>query len=74
MKRYLTGLLILLPCLLLMSNIVLGSDNTITMSTTTSTENSGLLNILLPEFTSETGIQVKVIAKGTGSAIRWNGR
>ena len=40
------------------------------MSTTTSTENSGLLNVLLPEFAADTGIEVKVIAKGTGAAIR----
>ena len=40
------------------------------MSTTTSTQASGLLDILLPEFTKSTGIKVKVIAKGTGAAIR----
>ncbi len=45
-------------------------DTVLTMSTTTSTQSSGLLNILLPEFTKETGIEVKVIAKGTGAAIR----
>lgn len=47
-----------------------GESETIKMSTTTSTENSGLLDVLLPEFTKETGIQVKVFAKGTGAAIR----
>ncbi|MDH3835430.1 MAG: substrate-binding domain-containing protein [Desulfobacteraceae bacterium] len=40
------------------------------MSTTTSTENSGLLDVLLPEFTKDTGIVVKVFSKGTGAAIR----
>jgi tungstate transport system substrate-binding protein len=40
------------------------------MSTTTSTENSGLLDVLLPEFTKDTGIEVKVFAKGTGASIR----
>jgi tungstate transport system substrate-binding protein len=40
------------------------------MSTTTSTQASGLLDILLPAFTEDTGITVKVIAKGTGAAIR----
>ena len=40
------------------------------MSTTTSTQASGLLDILLPEFEKDTGIKVKVIAKGTGAAIR----
>lgn len=47
-----------------------GELKTIKMSTTTSTESSGLLNVLLPEFTKETGIRVKVFAKGTGAAIR----
>jgi len=40
------------------------------MSTTTSTQSSGLLDRLLPEFTEDTGISIKVIAKGTGAAIR----
>lgn len=42
----------------------------IKMSTTTSTENSGLLDVLLPAFTGETGIKIMVFAKGTGAAIR----
>jgi len=45
-------------------------SKTIKMSTTTSTENSGLLDVLLPAFKKATGIEVKVIAKGTGAAIR----
>jgi tungstate transport system substrate-binding protein len=40
------------------------------MSTTTSTQASGLLDVLLPELEKDTGIKVKVIAKGTGAAIR----
>ena len=47
-----------------------GAEKVLKMSTTTSTENSGLLDLLLPEFTRESGIQVKVFAKGTGAAIR----
>lgn len=47
-----------------------GAEKVLKMSTTTSTENSGLLDLLLPEFTREFGIQVKVFAKGTGAAIR----
>lgn len=50
--------------------IAAGSPDTIKMSTTTSTENSGLLDVLLPAFSKETGIEVKVFAKGTGAAIR----
>jgi tungstate transport system substrate-binding protein len=46
------------------------ADKILKMSTTTSTQDSGLLDVLLPVFEIDTGIQVKVIAKGTGAAIR----
>lgn len=46
------------------------ADKVLKMSTTTSTQSSGLLDILLPEFEKATGIKIKVIAKGTGAAIR----
>ncbi len=49
---------------------VWASDKVLKMSTTTSTQSSGLLDLLLPEFQKDTGIQIKVIAKGTGAAIR----
>lgn len=42
----------------------------IRLATTTSTDNSGLLNYLLPNFEKETGYQVHVIAVGTGKALR----
>jgi tungstate transport system substrate-binding protein len=48
----------------------LAQEKVIKMSTTTSTENSGLLDVLLPELEKDTGIKVKVLAKGTGAAIR----
>lgn len=47
-----------------------GAEKVLTMSTTTSTQASGLLDVLLPAFKDATGIEVKVIAKGTGAAIR----
>lgn len=39
------------------------------LATTTSTENSGLLDVLIPAFTAKTGIKVDVVAVGTGKAI-----
>ena len=39
------------------------------MASTTSTEQSGLFSHLLPEFRKATGIEVKVVAVGTGQAI-----
>ena len=47
-----------------------GAEKILKMSTTTSTQASGLLDILLPELQKDTGMQVKVFAKGTGAAIR----
>ena len=45
-------------------------DKVLKMSTTTSTQSSGLLDLLLPAFEKASGIKIKVIAKGTGAAIR----
>lgn len=49
---------------------VFATDKVLKMSTTTSTQASGLLDVLLPALEKDTGITVKVIAKGTGAAIR----
>ena len=40
------------------------------MATTTSTDNSGLLKVLLPAFQEATGYEVQVIAVGTGKALK----
>jgi tungstate transport system substrate-binding protein len=42
----------------------------ITVASTTSTQNSGLFGYLLPRFTAASGIEVNVVAVGTGQAIR----
>ena len=39
------------------------------LASTTSVENSGLLGYILPIFTRETGIEVRVVAQGTGQAL-----
>src|SRR6476661_8864171 len=41
----------------------------ITVASTTSTQDSGLFGYLLPLFKAKTGIDVKVIAQGTGQAL-----
>ncbi|MEJ6708718.1 MAG: substrate-binding domain-containing protein [Amylibacter sp.] len=46
------------------------ADTAITLASTTSTQNSGLYEFLLPKFTAETGITVHVVAVGTGQAIK----
>src|SRR5215207_3142787 len=42
----------------------------IIVQSTTSTENSGLFKHLLPLFAAKTGIEVRVVAVGTGQAIK----
>src|SRR5262249_39630556 len=42
----------------------------ITVASTTSTEESGLFGYLVPAFTRATGIQVRVVAVGTGQALK----
>ena len=46
------------------------TERYITVVSTTSTENSGLFARILPLFTARTGIEVRVVAVGTGQAIR----
>jgi tungstate transport system substrate-binding protein len=47
-----------------------GTGRFIIVQSTTSTENSGLFKHLLPLFTKKTGIEVRVVAVGTGHAIK----
>ncbi len=48
----------------------LAQDRFITVASTTSTEQSGLFGHLLPIFRDKTGIDVRVIAQGTGQALK----
>ena len=54
---------------LLGSPLALAQDKFITMASTTSTEQSGLFGHLLPAFKQATGIDVRVVAVGTGQAL-----
>jgi tungstate transport system substrate-binding protein len=45
------------------------AQQAITVASTTSTEQSGLFGHLLPAFRAATGIEVKVVALGTGQAL-----
>ncbi len=61
-------LLVLAPLLLLALPAV-AQDNSIVVSSTTSTQDSGLFGHILPLFKAKTGIDVKVVAQGTGQAL-----
>jgi tungstate transport system substrate-binding protein len=48
---------------------VLAQSNVVILSTTTSTQDSGLLDVLVPLFEKKTGLTVKTISVGTGQAL-----
>ncbi len=50
--------------------LAMSADDTLTLATTTSTDNSGLLAFIHPDFEAKTGIKVKVVAKGTGASLQ----
>jgi tungstate transport system substrate-binding protein len=61
------GLLALLVALALPA---WAAERFITVASTTSTENSGLFGFILPKFQQATGIEVRVVAVGTGQAMK----
>lgn len=58
--------LLIYPCI---SSVFAAEQTFITLASTTSTENSGLLEYLIPRFKEKTGIGVRVVAVGTGRAL-----
>ena len=67
MKRFLRAPLVAMA--LCMPHAATLAQTPIVMASTTSTEQSGLFGHLLPAFNKATGVQVKVVALGTGQAI-----
>jgi len=56
--------------LILCAGAASAQERAIVVASTTSTENSGLFGHLLPRFTEKTGIAVRVVAVGTGQAVK----
>jgi len=63
------GALALLTALLMMGNPVQAQQKNVILATTTSTQDSGLLDVLIPMFEKKTGFFVKTIAVGSGQAM-----
>src|ERR1044071_168064 len=59
-----------LGCCLIAASPAVAEQQFITVASTTSTEQSGLFGYLLPAFKKETGIEVRVVAVGTGQALK----
>ena len=51
-----------------------GNDKDLILATTTSTQDSGLLDVLIPLFQQQTGYQVKTVSVGTGAALALGAR
>jgi len=63
--------ILLLSCVLLLASLVLpGRNRSLTLASTTSTLDSGLFDVLLPAFEKQAGCRVKLIAVGSGQALR----
>lgn len=63
------ALLILAGVAALAASPAAAQDKSIVVASTTSTQDSGLFGYLLPIFKQKTGIEVKVVAQGTGQAL-----
>ena len=68
-RIYSLGVLLLLTALLIMGSPAQAQQKDVIMATTTSTQDSGLLDVLLPMFGKKTGYFVKTIAVGSGQAM-----
>jgi len=68
-RRIILLLSIALPYIVASTLSVVAAEKFLTVASTTSTENSGLFQFLLPLFQRDTGIEVRVVAVGTGQAI-----
>ena len=70
MIRWIAGLWLLLAALLTCpTGAALAQSNVVILSTTTSTQDSGLLDVLVPMFEKQSGLSVKTISVGTGQAL-----
>src|SRR3982750_2196670 len=68
-EMHVSRLLIAAAATVVFAGAAFAQDKSIVMASTTSTQDSGLFGHILPLFKSKTGIDVKVVAQGTGQAL-----
>ena len=68
-RRFSIAAVVVTATMLVCSGWAAAQERFITMASTTSTEQSGLFGYLLPEFKKASGIDVRVVAVGTGQAL-----
>ncbi len=71
-KRTLSRITTLLTTLAILTwgAAALAASKTVILATTTSTQDSGLLDVLIPQFQKESGFQIKTISVGSGQAMK----
>ncbi len=69
-KRFVVYSCGILALVMILSGPLYAVQSGIIVQSTTSTQNSGLLDYILPKFTAKTGIAVHVVAVGTGQALK----
>ncbi len=70
MRKWVAGIVFLIAALCLMPSYTFADGQVLMMATTTSTDNTGLLDYLAPKFKASTGIELKWTATGTGKALK----
>ena len=70
LKSFTTRFIAAIAAFLVLASAAGAVERFIVVQSTTSTQNSGLLDAILPEFTEKTGVGVRVVAVGTGQAIK----
>ncbi|MCK9274299.1 MAG: substrate-binding domain-containing protein [Syntrophales bacterium] len=68
-RKWLLVMVVLFVCILGLSLQAAAEDKVLQMATTTSTDNTGLLDYLAPTFKADTGIELRWVAVGTGKAL-----
>ncbi len=70
MRKWVGGIICLIAALCLMPSYTFADGHVLMMATTTSTDNTGLLDYLAPKFKASTGVELKWTATGTGKALK----
>src|SRR5215831_1578878 len=68
-RRFLLRAALALAAMTAFAGVAFAQEKFIVVASTTSTQDSGLFGYLLPLFKAKTGIDVKVVAQGTGQAL-----
>ena len=69
-RQFVAKACVLLAVTLVTAFPVMAADQVLMMATTTSTDNTGLLDYLAPHFTKAAGVKLKWTAVGTGKALK----